>query len=100
MCRVLLLCVGYESYVWDSSLMCAILVLCVGYYSYVRDTTLMCGILLLCVGYYRYVRDISLMCGILLLLDDNNNHNRSSPHSVRGINEPATHPSRLPAKGE
>ena len=43
----------------------------------------MCGMLLLCVGCNSYVWDATLMCGILLLLK-NINHNRSSPHSVRG----------------
>ena len=77
------LCVGFESYVWGSSLMCGILVLCLGFQSYVWDTSLMCGILLLCVGYYSYVRDTTLMYGILLSLN-NNHHSRSSPHSVLG----------------
>ena len=32
---ILVLCLGYSSYVWDISLMSGILVLCLGYLSYV-----------------------------------------------------------------
>ena len=74
MCETLLLCVGYYSYVWDTS------------------TTFMCGITLSCVGYHSYVWDPSLIFGILPLLKNNNN-NRSSPHSVRGdqLDSPTFH---------
>ena len=45
------LCMGYLSYVWDTSLMFGIFVLCMGYSSYVWDISLMSGILVLCLGY-------------------------------------------------
>ena len=42
--------------------LCRILVLCVWYLSYVSDTCLMFGILVLCVWYLSYVQGSSLMC--------------------------------------
>ena len=48
---ILVLCLGYLSYAWDTSLMYGIFVLCLGYLSYVLDTSLMFGIFVLCMGY-------------------------------------------------
>ena len=68
---ILVLCWGYLSYVWDTSLMfwenpvfgsvlgktwdvslkCGVLVLCMGYLSYVWGICLMYGVLVLCIGY-------------------------------------------------
>ena len=42
--------------------LCRILVLCAWYLSYVSDTCLMCRILVLCVWYLSYVQGSSLMC--------------------------------------
>ena len=57
---------------WDISLMFRILVLsgmlvlCLGYLSYVWNISLMSGIFVLCLGYLSYVWDISLMAGTLV----------------------------------
>ena len=63
---VLVLCMGYLSYVWGISLMfwkiikityypgatmAECIVLCLGYLSYVWDISLMYGIFVLCMGY-------------------------------------------------
>ena len=75
----IVLCLGYLSYVWDTSLMYVIFVLCFGkitshvtrvqlwrsVLSYVWDICLMSGILVLCLVYSSYVWDISLL-GILV----------------------------------
>ena len=76
---VLVLCMGYLSYVWGISLVWGICLMCWkkshvtrvqlwrSVSSYVWDIRLMYGILVLCVGYYFYVWDFSLMCGIFVL---------------------------------
>ena len=63
---ILVLCLGYLSYVWDTGLMflkknkitchpgatmaeCLVLLICLGYLSYVWDISLMSGILVLCL---------------------------------------------------
>ena len=67
MYRILVLCIGFQSSVQDSSLMYRILVLCIGFQSYVQDYSLMYWVLVLCIGYTSYVLGTSLMYRILVL---------------------------------
>ena len=96
------------SYVWDISLMYGILVLCMGYQSYVLGISLkfwrknqnhrapgcnyggvyclMFGILVLCMGYQSYVWDISLMYWALVLCIGYQSYaleNKSKSHVTR-----------------
>ena len=72
---ILVLCLGYLSYVWDISFMfwekskshVTRVQLWRSVLSYVWDICPMYGILVLCMGDLSYVLDISLMYGILVL---------------------------------
>ena len=50
MSGILVLCLGYLSYVWDICLMSRIFVLCLRYLSYVWSICLMSGIIVLCLN--------------------------------------------------